>query len=411
MLFTGSYGSSKQQGTVAPNTRYPSVTSSLRILHCLRAPIGGLFRHVHDLAKSQAELGLQVGVICDSETGGTDSERALDRLADFCALGVTRRPMPRLVGPGDWRSYRQVRRLALNLGVDVLHGHGAKGGAYARLAARWLQRRGNRVGAFYTPHGGSLHYSPATLIGRLHLQAERKLAPFTDGIIFESVFAARRYSDLIGEPGCPICIVPNGLYRHEFYEPTLADDAADFVFVGELRQLKGVDILLAALAAQRTVYPATAVIVGTGPDEKEFKKLAQKLGLEGKVSFTGPLPARTAFARGRCVVVPSRAESFPYVVLEAAAAQMPLIATEVGGIPEIVAGTDTPLIRPGDIGALAGQMRAFLANPQAFLGRAVQLQRQVAKRLTVDRMTSEIVQFYLSVLGDVPSTVAARSAS
>ena len=155
------------------------------------------------------------------------------------------------------------------------------------------------------------------------------------------------------------------------------------------------------------------MIVGTGPDEADFKRLAQKLGIEGMVSFAGSLPARTAFARGRCVVVPSRAESFPYVVLEAAAAQMPLIATEVGGIPEIVEGTDTPLIRPGDIGALAQQMRAFLAHPKPFLGRAIQLQKHVAKRLTVERMTREILDFYISALGDVPAAkpVPAKSAS
>jgi glycosyltransferase involved in cell wall biosynthesis len=386
---------------------------TLRILHCLRAPIGGLFRHVHDLAKTQADLGFEVGVICASGTGTEDSERALNRLADSCSLGVTRCPMPRQLSPGDWGGYRRVRKLGANLGVDVLHGHGAKGGAYARLAAQWLQRKGRRVGGFYTPHGGSLHYPPSSLKGRLYLAAERKLAPMTDGLIFESGFAARRFSDLIGEPACPVSIVPNGLYRHEFYEPRLAEDAADFVYVGELRHLKGIDILLAALAAQRSVYPATAVIVGSGPDENDFKKLAQKLGIEDMVSFAGSLPARTAFARGRCVVVPSRAESFPYVVLEAAAAQMPLIATEVGGIPEIVAGTNTPLVRPGDIGALAAQMRAFLAHPKPFLGRAIQLQKHVANRMTVERMTNKIVEFYVAVLGDVPTvrTAVTESAS
>ena len=112
-----------------------TVTASLRILHCLRAPIGGLFRHVHDLVKGQAELGLQVGVICDSETGGENAARALARLTDFCTLGVARCPMPRQIRPGDFQAYRRVRRLAASLDVDVLHGHGAKGGAYARLAA------------------------------------------------------------------------------------------------------------------------------------------------------------------------------------------------------------------------------------------------------------------------------------
>jgi glycosyltransferase involved in cell wall biosynthesis len=291
-----------------------------------------------------------------------------------------------------------VTDLASSLGVHVLHGHGAKGGAYARLANRALKRKGVPVRAFYTPHGGSLHYSTSTLMGRVYIDAERLLVPFTDGLIFESRFAANRYRDLIGEPRCQMRIVPNGLYPFEFYEPMLGDDAADFVFVGELRRLKGVDTLLEALALNQAVYPARAAIVGAGPDAEELMRLARKLGLAGKASFPGPQPARAAFARGRCVVVPSRAESFPYIVLEAAAAQMPLIATNVGGIPEIVAGTGMHLVTPGDVEALAAQMRTFIANPEPFLVRARALQARVAANFAVDAMTREIVDFYRSTL-------------
>jgi glycosyltransferase involved in cell wall biosynthesis len=193
-------------------------------------------------------------------------------------------------------------------------------------------------------------------------------------------------------------IIPNGLYRHEFYEGMLSDDAVDFVYVGELRELKGVDILLEALAAIQTTFPGRAIIVGSGADERKFKRLARKLGLGARLSFSGPLPARTAFARARCVVVPSRSESFPYIVLEAAAAQMPLIATNVGGIPEIMGNIDMPLVPGGDVGALAAQLRAFLASPQSFLQRAVELQRHVAARFTVENMTYEVVDFYVSEL-------------
>jgi glycosyltransferase involved in cell wall biosynthesis len=373
------------------------VSSTLRILHCLRAPVGGLFRHVHDLALGQAQLGAEVGVICDSRTEG--DAVALGRLADNCALGLTRIPMSRQVGFGDWRTTARVRRVAAKLGADVLHGHGAKGGAYARLAARKLKRKGLKVKAIYTPHGGSLHYSASRPMGRLYLMAERMLASSTDGLLFESAFAANRYVELIGQPRCPARIVPNGLHRHEFYDPMLADDAVDFVFIGELRHLKGVDVLLGALAAHQSVFPGRALIVGTGPEEGGFKRLARKLGLNARVSFAGPLPARTAFCRARCVVVPSRAESFPYIVLEAAAAQMPLIATNVGGIPEIVAGTDMPLIPAGDVGALATQLRTFLASPKSFLARAAMLQQIVAERFTVDNMTHEVVDFYISEVG------------
>ena len=373
------------------------MSSTLRILHCLRAPVGGLFRHVHDLALGQAQLGAEVGIVCDASDAGDPV--ALGRLADNCVLGLTRIPMARNIGFGDWRATGKVTRLAAKLGVDVLHGHGAKGGAYARLAARRLKRRGMKVKAVYTPHGGSLHYSPSRPLGRLYIMAERKLLPLTDGLLFESVFAGNRYVELIGEPRCPGRIVPHGLYRHEFYEPMLADDAVDFVFIGELRDLKGVDVLLEALAAHQAVFPGRALIVGSGRDEASLKRLARRLGLNGRVAFSGAQSARSAFARARCVVVPSRAESFPYIVLEAAAAQMPLIATSVGGIPEIVSGVDMPLIPPGDVSALAGQLRAFLAGPKPFLDRAAALQKIVAERFTVENMTHEIVDFYISQVG------------
>jgi glycosyltransferase involved in cell wall biosynthesis len=304
--------------------------------------------------------------------------------------------MGRSIDFADWKNYRIIAKLAADRGINILHGHGAKGGAYVRLAGRTLRRKHNEVYAFYTPHGGSLHYSPSSMMGRIYIEAERRLAPMTDGLIFESVFAARRYNELIGDPTCPVRVVPNGLYPHEFYEPVVADDAVDFVYIGELRELKGVDLMLSALAAQATTYPARALIVGTGPDDEKLKRQARSLGLTGKVQFIGPLPARNAFSRARCVVVPSRAESFPYIVLEAAAARMPLIATNVGGIPEIVAGSATPLVPPGDAGALAAQMRAFLADPQPFLNRAVELQAHIAQRFTVRNMTESILDFYLT---------------
>ncbi len=364
----------------------------------MRAPVGGLFRHVHDLALGEAQLGAEVGVVCDSLTGGDDIAVQLGRLEDNCILGLNRMPMPRHLGFGDWRTVGRITKLAAKLEVDVLHGHGAKGGAYARLAGKRLTRKGRKAKVVYTPHGGSLHYSPTTPLGRFYLGAERRLAPYTDGFIFESVFAANRYAELVGHPQCPVRIVPNGLYRHEFYDGMLADDAVDFVYVGELRELKGVGILLEALAAIQSTFPGRAVIVGSGLDERKFKRLARKLGLGARVSFSGPLPARTAFARARCVVVPSRLESFPYIALEAAAAHMPLIATNVGGIPEIMGNIDMSLVPGGNVEALAAQLRAFLTNPQPFLQRADELQRHVAARFTVENMTYEVVDFYVSEL-------------
>ena len=384
------------------------MSSNFRILHCLRAPVGGLFRHVHDLALGQAELGADVGIVCDSTTGDADTDVALSRLEDSCSLGVTRIPMARSLHLSDWRGYRRIAKIARKAEVDVLHGHGAKGGAYARLAGKKLRKKNTKV--VYTPHGGVIHYAPSSFSGKLYSRLERKLMPLTDGFIFESMYAGNRYAELVGRPECPARVIYNGLNRHEFYESLLADDAVDFVFVGELHKLKGVDVFLEALAQQQSVFPGRAIIVGSGPDEKYFKRLARRLGLPRQVTFSGPQPARTAFVRARCVVVPSRAESLPYILLEAAAAQMPIIATKVGGIPEIMGDIPVPLVPPGDVDALAGQLRSFLSDPRPYLRRAAELQKHVAEVFSVDMMTREVVDFYITDLGaglhKVPQEVA-----
>jgi len=374
------------------------VSSNFRILHCLRAPTGGLFRHVHDVALGQAELGADVGIICDSSAGDSNVEVAMSRLNDNCALGITRIPMSSNLDFSDWRLYRKIAKLARTLDVDVLHGHGAKGGAYARLAGRLLRKK-QSTKVVYTPHGGIVHYAPSSLSGKLHFAIERKLAPLTDGFIFESMFAGNRYAELVGRPQCPARVIYNGLQRHEFYDSLLADDAADFVFVGKLCKLKGVDVFLEALAAQQNIFPGRAIIVGSGPNETYFRRLARRLGLSAQVAFSGPQPARTAFVRARCVVIPSRAESLPYILLEAAAAQMPIIASNAGGIPEMIGDIPLPLVPPGDVDALAGQLRAFLNDPRPYLRRAAELQSHVARDFSVDTMTREVVDFYISELG------------
>ncbi len=374
--------------------------TKLQILHCLRTPVGGLFRHVCDLAREQARLGYEVGVICDEKTGGESAIAAFEELQDFCTLGIVRLPMSRNIGPRDLTAYLATRRFAEAINANIIHGHGAKGGAYARLAAQSLKKQGVKLRTFYTPHGGSLHYDSKSLNGRIFFKLERKLAMMTDGFIFESDFSRRTYEEKIGMPRCECRVIPNGLLPEEFYAPQLESDAADFIFIGELRHLKGVDVLLQALADIQVDAPAKAIIVGSGPDETAFKMKAQRLGLDGNAVFPGPQPANEAFSKGRCLVVPSRAESFPYIVLEAAAAEMPMILTDVGGIPEMIEGTGISLIPPGDTEALTEKLRAFLQDPKSFIDNAKTFAERVSEQYTIDRMTDAILDFYFTKLSD-----------
>ena len=383
-----------QAKLAAPRPPAPATDRPFRILHCLRAPVGGLFRHVLDLSREQTALGHEVGLLVDSATGDRLTEARLEALRPALALGITRIPMARNPGPGDIQAVRATASLATRLGVDVLHGHGAKGGAYARLAGRTLKARGLRLGTFYTPHGGSLNYAPGTVEGRIFLGLEKLLHRHTDAILFESAYAARIFAERVGPGGQRSRIVPNGLHAADFVAHAPEPDAADFLFIGELRELKGVDVLLRALAAIAASRPVRATIVGAGPDSDAFQALAVTLGLGGCVTFPGALPAREAFRLGRTLVVPSRAESFPYIVLEAGAAGVPLITTGVGGIPEMLEGTDTPMLPAGDVDALARHMRFALENPEDMWDRAARLNAAVAQRYTVSGMARDVLGVY-----------------
>ena len=248
-----------------------------------------------------------------------------------------------------------ARRLALTE-PDVLHGHGAKGGALARLAIG----APNAIRA-YTPHGGSLVYRPGTFKGRFYRGLEWLLKWRTDLFLFESAYIGELFRAEIGPTPAMTRVVRNGVGAAEFAPITPRPDATDIVCVGELRPVKAIDILIAALATlRRRGRSVSATIAGEGPQGDELEALAARLGVGDQVRFAGHRPAREAFAMGRMLVIPSRAESLPYVVLEAAAAGMPIIATRVGGIPEIFGPHAKHLIAPDDTTALAAAIAAAL---------------------------------------------------
>lgn len=374
---------------VAPSQR------PLRILQVLRSPVGGLFRHVADLTRALAARGHLVGIVVDELTGDALTADRLAALSPHAALGIHPMAMPRLLGPGDFAVPFSLRALNKRLEVDVLHGHGAKGGLHARLA-----RRAHQV-AIYTPHGGVLHFSPRSPAGRAFMTIERALVGRSDTIVFESHFARATYERQIVVPKCPVAVVHNGLTPDEFVRVPPDADAADFVFVGELRDLKGIFVLVEAMA--RLDRPATLVLAGDGQARAALEARIAELGIGDRVTLAGAQPARAMFARGRCAVVPSLAESLPYIVLEAVAAGLPVIATRVGGVAEIFGPTEGSLIAASDAGALSAAMNHVLADPAAAATEAVGRLGHVRATFSLNMMTDGIEAVYRKALSRRPS--------
>jgi glycosyltransferase involved in cell wall biosynthesis len=362
----------------------------LRILHAVRAPVGGIFRHILDVANGQADRGHHVGIIADSMTGGERAEAALTAIAPRLKLGVHRLAIRREPVPIDAVVWAHFMRLIRKLTPDVLHGHGAKAGAFIRLKGR--SAKTIRV---YTPHGGSLHYPLNTLKGAIYSRLERALMNRTDLFLFESAFARDTYQRTIGKPTGLVRCVFNGVTADEFDPIATADDATDIVYVGEFRHIKGADLLIDAVALLRAGgRPVTLTLAGDGEELEALKAQIARLGLTDAVRFIGHVKARYGFSKGKVLVVPSRGDSMPYVVIEAAAAGVPMMAANVGGIPEIFGEHTEALFAPNIVGAMADAIETALDDPEGAAERARRLRERIFLHFSQKAMVEGIMAGY-----------------
>jgi glycosyltransferase involved in cell wall biosynthesis len=362
----------------------------LRILHAVRAPVGGIFRHILDLANGQADRGHQVGLIADSLTGGERAAAALAEIAPRLKLGVHRLPIHREPHPMDTMVFGRFMRLVWQLNPAVLHGHGAKAGAFVRMkgASKDIIR-------VYTPHGGSLHYPLNTVKGALYGRLERALKDRTDLFLFESAFARDTFQRTIGTPAGLVRCVFNGVTADEFDPVVKAADATDLVYVGEFRHIKGTDLLIDAVARLRSDgRPVTLTLGGDGEQTDALRAQIQRLGLGEAVRFIGHVKARYGFSKGSLLVVPSRGDSMPYVVIEAAAAGIPMIAANVGGIPEIFGPHTDALFAPNIATAMADAIKSTLDDPAAALQRAKSLRERIFVHFSQKAMVEGVLAGY-----------------
>ncbi|MDE2373472.1 MAG: glycosyltransferase family 4 protein [Hyphomicrobiales bacterium] len=381
---------------VAINAAPPLAVSRpvLKIMHVLRAPLGGLFRHVLDVARGQAARGHHVGLVVDSTTGGARADAALAELSSELTLGLERVPIARELGPSDVTALRAITRRIAQMQPDVLHGHGAKGAALVRLA-----RTAPTAIRVITPHGGSLFYRPGTLTGGFYRSLEWVLKWRTDLFLFESVYVAGLFRTAIGRPPAMVRVVHNGVSEDEFTPIAPAADATDLVCLGELRPVKAFDVLIEALALlKESGRLVSLTIAGEGPLDHELKSLAKWLGVDDRVRFVGYRPAREAFAMGRMLVMPSHTESLPYVLLEAAAGGLPILASQVGGIPEIFGSLSTGLVPANNPAALATAIASAIDEPDTIKHAAERVRERVHAEFSLDAMVDGGLAAYREAL-------------
>jgi glycosyltransferase involved in cell wall biosynthesis len=296
-------------------------------------------------------------------------------------------PMSLVPSPGDFACIGKTRKLARELKVDVLHGHGAKGGLYARMAAKSAT-----IGAVYTPHGGSVHYNWSSPFGMIYLATETWLRRSTAGLAFVCDYEREIYDRKIGISGVPMNVVHNGLWQDEFKPIATAPNASDILFVGEMVSRKGVDLLLRSIAQLKPEQRLTAAMVGDGPELEVYKALAIELGIADQLTFHGRLGIAQSLPLGKLFVLPSRHESFPYVILEVIAAGRTAIAANVGGLNEVLPAQ--MLYAPDSVPALVEKLKDALKNSKTYNATAEKLRAHAPSKFSAESMVQSITTFY-----------------
>jgi glycosyltransferase involved in cell wall biosynthesis len=211
--------------------------------------------------------------------------------------------------------------------------------------------------------------------------------------------AARDQLEREGVPADKLRLITNGLDVRRFAPMPPGGDIRRIAMVANLRPEKGHDLLLAAAPRILARYPdASFTFIGEGSRREALETLTRALGITDRVHFMGESrDVAPILAKHDLFVLPSRSEAFPNALIEAMATALPVVATSVGGIPEVVrSGVNGRLVRPDDVDALADAVLALMDDPAAAaaLGRAARA--DVERHYTIDRMVERFEQLYLA---------------
>jgi glycosyltransferase involved in cell wall biosynthesis len=325
----------------------------MRVVFVTSLERGGPVEHTLCLAGALSAEGVDVGVVCADEA----------LTARFASVGVDARRIP-LRRSFDPSAARRIWRYAR--GADVVHAQDRRSGLWVRLGSR-PRAGGIRV---YTVHGLPDEYLPPPvgpsrvgLRGALAYRVlDASLCRRADAVIVPSHAVERVLVERLHFPERKLMVIPGGVVPPA--SPPAKLNGMVVGTVNTLEPVKGLDVFLRAAAHLADARPNLHfAIVGTGSAEDGLRGLARSLGIAERVDFPGHLPKDEALERLSVFVLSSYMENCPMALLEAMAAGVPVVATAVGGVPEIAADGTAQLVDPADEIALAAAIERLLHDP------------------------------------------------
>jgi glycosyltransferase involved in cell wall biosynthesis len=389
----------------------PGTDERIRILRVIaRLNMGGPAIHVASLAAGLEDRGYSTTLVAGSLARGEDS---MAFLAERLGTPVVAVPeLQREVSlVDDARAVRRVASIIRDVRPHILHTHTAKAGAIARAAALGSGRARPPI-VVHTFHGHVLkgYFDPArTAVFR---QVERNLARGSDVLVAVSPEVRDELVEQQVAPREKFAVIRLGIpleerlgdatadldYRHLYGIPT---DAFVVGWVGRMTGVKDTGAVVEIVrAAREQGVDAVLVMVGDGPDRERLEQLAHDLGVARTTYFVGYQSEVAGYYRlFDAFLLPSVNEGTPVSAIEALASGTPVVATRVGGVPDVVRdGIDGFLVEPGDVEGAAERLAILAADPalRSRLGESGRV--RVLERYSVARLVDDVDRLYRSLL-------------
>jgi len=364
----------------------------IKILYIVtQSELGGAQRYIFDLAinldKSQYEIHIAFGGDGKFFSPLEGRKIALHRL----------KHLKRVISPiTDIKAYFELKNLIKSVNPDIVHLNSSKTGFLGSLAAKTCKL----PKIIYTAHGFVFNESGNTIKKWIYKKAEISNAKRIHKIICVSEYD-RQSGIKAGIPENKLVTIHNGIDPNIVFLPK--DEARGFLIshtqiheftnsripligcIANFYKTKGLDILIQAM----TKVDAQLVIIGDGAEKKNLQLMAYGLQLQNKILFIGQIKNAAKYLKAfDLFILSSRKEGLPYTILEAQTAQIPIVATKVGGVPEIIQDNKNGyLALPNNADDLADKINYAFKNP---------ISSNLSDNFTLDKMLNKTIQIYKS---------------
>jgi glycosyltransferase involved in cell wall biosynthesis len=384
----------------------------VRVLRVIaRLNMGGPALHVAYLAAGLAERGYETTLVAGSLAPGEDS---MAFVAERLGVPVVRiEELHREISPvRDAIAVLRLARLIRRERPQILHTHTAKAGALGRLAAL-LAGDARPPIVLHTFHGHVLHGYFDPIRTAAFRQLERWLARMSTALVAVSPQVRDDLVALGVAPPERFTVIRLGIELEERVSADAKQRAEtrrlvgippERFAVGWIGRMTGVkrieDVLLAFRRLRESGVDACLCLVGDGPDRRGLERRAHELGVMRHTLFLGyQEDVAPYYAAFDALVLPSLNEGTPVSAIEALAAGRPVVATRVGGIPDVVQeGQDGFLVDPGAIDDLAERLARLAADPGLRERMGAAGRNRVLPRYAVDRLVDDVDLLYRSLL-------------